>query len=132
MSVELLVESKLTRSIIGAFYDVYNNLGYGFLEHIYVRALEHELLNRGHQIAREVAVRVWYKGVELGIQRLDMIVDQKVLVEAKSTETLSRTAGRPVFNYLRASRLEVGLLLHFGLEPAFRRVVCRHKKAGSV
>lgn len=131
MSVALLVESKLTRSIIGAFYDVYNNLGYGFLERLYARALEHELLNRGHCVAREVGVRVFYKGLELGIQRIDMIVDEKVLVETKSTETLSKIASRQTFNYLRASRLEVGLLLHFGPEPGFRRVVCRHDKAES-
>ena len=71
---------------------------------------------------------MFYKAVELGVQRLDMIADGKVLVETKSTETLSRTAGRQVFNYLRASRLAVGLLLHFGPEPGFRRVFCRHAK----
>lgn len=126
MTRETLIEYKLTRSIIGAFFEVYNNLGYGFLENLHVKAIERELLSRGHEVSREVAVRVFYKGLELGIQRIDMIVDRKVLVEAKSTETLARTAGRQVFNYLRATKLEVGLLLHFGPEPCFRRVYCRH------
>jgi GxxExxY protein len=125
MARETLIEFRLTQSIIGAFFDVYNHLGYGFLEHLYARALEQELISRGHTVSREVAVRVWYKGMELGIQRVDMIVDGKVLVETKSTETLPRTAGRQVFNYLRATKLAIGLLLHFGPEPCFRRVYCR-------
>ena len=61
MSQSWLVEEKLTHSIIGAFFEVYNALGYGFLEHIYVTALERELLARGHIVAREVGVRVAYK-----------------------------------------------------------------------
>ena len=122
-----LICFDLTRSIIGAFYEVYNTLGYGFLEHVYVAALVLELRNRGHEIEREAAVRVMYKGLELGSQRLDVVVDRQVVVEVKSTETVSRTAGRQVFNYLRATGLEVGLLLHFGPEPAFRRVSCRSR-----
>jgi GxxExxY protein len=125
VSSPFLIEAGLTRSIIGAFYEVYNTLGHGFLEHIYVMALERELRERGHHVAREVAVRVRYKGVELGAQRMDMVVDEKVLVEAKSTEVLPKIAARQVYNYLRATRLEVGLLLHFGPEPAFHRIFCR-------
>lgn len=79
MARGLLIEEALTRSVIGAFYEVYNTLGFGFLEHLYVMALERELLARGHQVARQVWVRVAYKGDELGIQRIDMIVDQKLI-----------------------------------------------------
>jgi GxxExxY protein len=67
-----------------------------------------------------------YDGVELGFQRLDLIVDQRVVVEAKSTSELHKHATRQVYNYLRATHLEVGLLLHFGLEPRFYRVICRN------
>lgn len=109
-----LICFELTRSIIGAFYEVYNTLGYGFLEHLYVAALVLELRTRGDEIERKVSVRVIYKGLELGTQRLDLVVDRQVVGEVKSTETLSQTAGRQVFNYLRATGLEVGLLLHFG------------------
>jgi hypothetical protein len=66
-----LVEEALTESVIGAFFDVYNTLGFGFLEHIYVMALERELLARGHHVAREVCVRVRYKGEELAQQRIE-------------------------------------------------------------
>ncbi len=118
-----LVEEKVTHSILGAFFEVYNELGYGFLEHLYVMALERELLARGHDVAREVGVIVSYKGQELGIQRIDLIVDKKVILEAKSTQELHKSATRQILNYLRAANLEVGFLLHFGPEPKFFRLV---------
>ena len=89
-----LFEERLTHSVIGAFFDVYNTLGFGFLEHIYVMALERELLARNHRVAREVAVQVSYKGQWLGQQRLDMIVDEKLVVETKSTQELHKSAHR--------------------------------------
>ena len=127
-----LIERQLTRSVIGAFYEVYKTLGFGFLEHIYVMALERELLARGHRVAREVSIHVTYKGHVLGVQRIDMIVDEKLVVETKSNVELPMTAQRQLFNYLRATSLEVGLLLHFGQEPRFHRLVCSnsgHKSA---
>ncbi len=127
MRPEELIEERLTHSVIGAFYEVYNTLGFGFLEHLYVMALEIELLERGHRVAREVGVPVFYKGRELGYQRLDMIVDEKLVVEIKSTFELHKAAQRQIRNYLQATRLEVGLLLHFGPEAKFFRVVCSNK-----
>lgn len=129
MSRGKLIEPELTHSVIGAFYEVYNTLGYGFLEHLYIMALERELRARGHGVAREVGVRILYKGDELGVQRLDMIVDQKLVVEVKSTAQLHKDAGRQVYNYLRASNLEVGLLLHFGPRPAFLTQICPNDRA---
>jgi GxxExxY protein len=116
-----LIHESITQSVIGAFYEVYNTLGFGFLEHIYILALERELRARGHLVRREVGVCVMYKGEELAYQRLDMIVDEKVVVEIKSTYELHRGARRQVYNYLRATSLEVGLLLHFGPEAKFYR-----------
>ncbi len=123
-----LVEERLTHSVIGAFFEVYNNLGYGFLEHVYVMALERELIARNHRVAREVGVQVFYKGDYLAEQRLDLIVDQKLVVETKSTHELHKSAKRQVFNYLRSTNLEVGLLLHFGPDAKFYRLVHRTKK----
>lgn len=119
-------EPRLTHSVIGAFYEVYNTLGYGFLEHIYCMAMERELLSRGHQVGRELGVRISYKGHELGIQRLDMVVDQKLVVEIKSTHSLHRSAARQVYNYLKASNLEIDILLHFRPEPGFFVQTYRH------
>ena len=123
-----LIEERLTHSVIGAFFEVYNNLGYGFLEHVYVMALERELIARKHRVAREIAVQVFYKGDHLAEHRLDMIVDQKLVVETKSTHELHKSANRQVYNYLRSTNLEVGLLLHFGPEARFYRMVHRNKK----
>ena len=123
-----LIEEHLTHSVIGAFFEVYNNLGYGFLEHVYVMALERELIERQHRVGREVAVQVFYKGHHLAEHRLDMIVDQKLVVETKSTHQLHKSANRQVYNYLRSTNLEVGLLLHFGPEARFYRMVHRNKK----
>jgi len=123
MHREPLIEGLLTQSVIGAFYEVYNTLGFGFLEHIYVLAMERELRNRGHRVAREVGVRVTYKGEYLGTQRIDMIVDDKLIVEIKSTYQLHGFSIRQIYSYLRGTNLEVGLILHFGPEPKFYRQI---------
>jgi GxxExxY protein len=75
MATTPLLEEPLTRSIIGAFFEVYNTLGFGFLERLYVVALERELRQRGHYVEREFRVRIIYKEELLGIQRLDLVVD---------------------------------------------------------
>lgn len=111
----------LTRSVIGAFFEVYNSLGYGFLEHVYASALEWELGERGHRVGREVAVTIGYKGREISRQRLDMIVDEILVVELKAGEMLPPTSLRQLFNYLRATQLQVGLLFHFGPKPLVKR-----------
>jgi GxxExxY protein len=123
MGTVTLIEEKITHAIIGAFFDVYNELDFGFLEHVYLIALERELVARGHRVAREAAVNIIYKGAVLTSQRLDMIVDEKVVVEAKSTLLLPPTARRQLCNYVRATNLEVALLLHFGPDAKFYRIV---------
>ena len=118
-----LIQEALTRSVIGAFYEVYNALGYGFLEHVYSLALERELIARGHRVGREVGVIIYYKGEELTYQRLDMIVDDVLVVENKSTLELPKANLRQLQSYLHATSLEVGLLLHFGETAKFYRVI---------
>lgn len=126
MSKHALIDEQLTESVIGAFYEVYNALGFGFLEQVYTTALERELRARGHVVGREVWVPVFYKGDLISRQRIDMVVDERLVVEAKSTQDLHKFAPRQVYNYLRATRLEVGLLMHFGPEPAFYRLIHSH------
>jgi GxxExxY protein len=132
MARSQLLEESLTRSVIGAFFEVYKYLGYGFLEHLYVMALERELLARGHSVAREVWARVVYKEEELGLQRVDMIVDGKVVIETKAGSKLPEYAARQLFNYLRATNLEVGLLLHFGPKATFHREICPNKRSNRI
>lgn len=116
-----LVEEELTRSVIGAFFEVYNEVGFGFLEHVHILALERELAAHGHLVSLEVPVQIMYKGHFLCAQRLDMIVDNTLIVETKFSEVLPPTAMRQLQNYLRCTNLELGLLLHFGPKPRFFR-----------
>lgn len=118
-------EETLLYSVIGAFYEVHNFLGFGFLEHHYVKALDWELRERGHAVDREVGIRMRYKHLDLGHLRLDMVIDGTLVVEAKSTTILPVFSTRQLFNYLKASNLELGLLLHFGPKPIFHRAFCR-------
>ena len=123
-----LAEEELTHLIIGAFFRVYNNLGFGFLEHVYAAALERELLQLGLRVAREYWVRIYYDGAELCQQRLDFVVNELVVVEIKSTVELHRSASRQLVSYLRATNLEVGLLFHFGPEAKFYRLYAPNAK----
>jgi len=123
-----MLEREPTNQVIGAFFEVYNHLGFGFLERVYADALEHELLVRSRKVQREVAIPMWYKRKQLSPQRVDMIVDDKILIEIKSTRVLPTEAERQLLNYLRASSLPVGLLLHFGSKPRFLRRVYTDKR----
>ena len=123
MVAESYLEPETTRHVIGAFFEVYNTLGFGFLERIYADALEYELLGRERKVQREVLIPVWYKGKQLSPQRVDMLVDDKVVVEIKSTHDLHPSAERQLLNYVRASTISVGMLLHFGPKPRFYRKV---------
>lgn len=122
-----LLEAELTGSVIGSFFDVHRELGFGFREHIYALALERDLLARSHRVEREVAVMVYYRGEPIARQTLDMIVDEKVIIEIKATEQLHSSGTLQLFSYLCATNLEVGLLLHFGREPKFHRVICENR-----
>lgn len=125
-STELL-HGDITGEIISAFYAVYNELGYGFLESVYVRALAIELFQRRMNVAREVPVTVYYKGVTVGTYRADLVVADTVVVDVKASEHLSDNDKPQLVNYLRASSKEVGLLLHFGPRAVLKRVIHSRK-----
>jgi GxxExxY protein len=122
-----LLEEETTGAIIGAFLTVHAAFGFGYRELIYNLALERELHAMGHQVAREVGVMVHYRGEPLARQTLDMVVDAKVIVESKATEFLPPAADRQLFSYLCSTKLEVGLVLHFGPEPHYHRVICENR-----
>jgi len=123
-----LLAADLTHSIVGAFFTVYNYYGYGLVESVYAGALEYELVDRGHAVVRELAIDIEYKGRHVAWQRLDMVVDNKLILEIKATEKLPAFAKRQIVNYLRASPFHVGLLLHFGPAAEFHRFVDTQKK----
>jgi len=122
-----LLSPELTEAVIGSFYDVHRQLGFGFREYIYDLALERDLVAKGHRVEREVSVMVFFRGEPLARQTLDMIIDQKLVIEIKSTEFLRPNATSQLFSYLHATNLELGLLLHFGREPKFYRVLCENR-----
>ena len=107
------LEEQLTYSIIGCGFEVYNELGFGFREHVYKMALERLLRAKGHLVGREVRVPVFLHGEVLTNDRIDMIIDEKVVVEVKSSYRLPPEGSAQLLSYLRSTSLEVGLLLHF-------------------
>jgi GxxExxY protein len=124
-----LLEAERVRSIVAAFFTVFNYFGGGGLcEAAYTGALEYELTLRGHKVDREVIVPVYYKGKLVARQRLDMLVDDRVIVESKATARLPASSGPQLIGYLRATTFQVGVLLHFGRHPAFSRFVDSMKK----
>ena len=122
-----LLHGDITGEIIAAFYAVYNELGFGFMESVYVRALAIELFQRRMNVAREVPVTVYFKGVTVGTYRADLIVNDTVVVEVKAGDTLVDSDRSQLLNYLRSSGKEVGLLLHFGSKAILRRVIHTRK-----
>jgi GxxExxY protein len=113
--------SELTEEIIGAFFAVYNALGYGFLEKVYANALKLELERRGLKVLQEFPIVVRYFGQEIGLYYADIIVNDLVIVEVKATKTLLKEYEAQLLNYLKANPYEVGLLLNFGPKPEQRR-----------
>jgi GxxExxY protein len=116
-------EWEKTQAIIAAFFTTYNALGFGFLESVYREALAFELRSQGHVVVAEFPVRVRYREHPVGYFRADLLVDERVVVETKATSVLGPTDKRQLLNYLRATTLDVGLLLHYGPEPKFHRLV---------
>ena len=124
MTTEIdLKHSSLTEKIIGAFYDVYNELGYGFLESVYEEALSIALQEAGLRVQRQVPIAVWFHGQDVGDFRADLLVEGTVLLELKASRTLDKAHEAQLLHYLRAKEIEVGLLLNFGEKPDFRRLL---------
>lgn len=118
-----LVHGELTREIIGAFYEVYRELGQGFLELVYQRAMPRALSDRGVACEREVPMVVRFRGDVMGEYRADLIVGGAVLVEIKVAVTIVQAHELQLLNYLRATGLRVGLVLNFGPRPSIRRLL---------
>jgi GxxExxY protein len=119
----VLHAEQLTNHVLGAFYDVYNALRYGYLEQVYLGALEVEFTDRGLPFLRERILDVVYRGHVVGRYRADFVVDESLIVEVKAGRSLADSARWQTLNYLRASGVSVGLVLHFGPKPSFRRIV---------
>lgn len=117
----MIENEELTGKIIKSFYKVYNTLGYGFLEKIYHSALIIELTKAGLEVKTKQAINVYYNGEVVGEFEADLVVENKVIIELKAVETLHLAHEAQLINYLRATEIEIGLLLNFGKEPQFKR-----------
>ena len=112
---------ELTEKIIKIFYMVYNKLGYGFLEKVYENAMMIELKKDGIPAVAQSAIEVFYEGKIIGEYAADILVDNKVIVEIKASRSLVEDNEAQVLNYLKATNIEVGLLLNFGPKPEVKR-----------
>jgi GxxExxY protein len=126
-SEDKLLHKELTDKIISCFYQVYNDLGYGFLERVYQNALYYVLCDEGLDCEPEKPIKVYHNGRVVGDYRADLLVENKVLLELKSSEELSPANEKQLINYLKATDIEVGLLLNFGKRPQFKRKVFSNK-----
>jgi len=113
----------MTERIIGAAHQVYNTLGFGFLEKVYENALALELRKGGHSVTQQASIEVVYEGEVVGQYTADLIVDGKVVVEVKAVRDLDQAHEVQLVNYLKATGIEVGLLLKFGREIAIKRKI---------
>lgn len=118
-----LMHGDLTGAIVRVFYRVYDHLGFGFLESVYCAAMAHEFAAEGIRFVRESPIDVVYKGSRVGHFKADFLVEGCVAIEVKASELLSTAHRRQLLNCLSASKLEVGLLLHFGPKARFERMV---------
>jgi len=117
----VLIEEALTRRVIGAFYGVYDVLGYGFLEAVYRRALVIELRRRGMQVQEEYPIQVRYVDQIVGVYRADILVEGLLILEIKATASVGDADRAQLFNYLRGTGMTIGLPLHFGPKPRVNR-----------
>jgi len=118
-----LKHKQLTGEIIRVFYEVYDELGHGFLESVYQKCLGISLEETGLRVLSEVAIPVWFHGRQVGNFAADMLVENIVLLELKAVRALDGSHQAQLLNYLRATEIEVGLLLNFGVKPEFKRLL---------
>lgn len=121
------LHQNITEKIIKAFYKVYNTLGYVFLERVYQKAMLIELGKMGLNCKEEYPIKVYYDEVRVGDYRADIIVENKVIIENKAAENLCEEQEYQLINYLKATEIEIGLLLDFGKKSEFKRKIFTNK-----
>ena len=120
--------SELTEQIIGIFYEVYNELGFGFLEKVYEEAMAIALRERGLEFQQQASVPVWFHGQKIGSYDADLVVGGVVLVELKACKALEPAHEAQLLHYLRSTEIEVGLLLNYGPRPQIKRLAFENER----
>jgi len=119
----VLKHADVPEKIIGVFYDVYNELGYGFLECVYEESLTIALHQAGLAANRQIPLPVWFRGHKVGELRADILVGNCVLLELKAARSLDPAHEAQLLHYLKSTEIEIGILLNFGTRPQFRRLI---------
>ena len=123
-----LLHKDTTDIILKSFYKVYNNLGYGFLEKVYENALLYELRNQGLDCEKQKPIKVYYEQIQVGEYYADIIVNECIILELKASESIAEEHEFQLINYLKATEIEIGLLLNFGKNPEFKRKIFTNNK----
>jgi GxxExxY protein len=123
-----LLHQRITDAVLKVYYDVYNQLGYGFLEKVYQNAMYFELKKLGYEVEAQKEIKVYLNGQLLGEYYADLLVEDKVIIELKACEVLMNVHIAQLMNYLKATKIEVGLLLNFGEEAEFKRIIYTNDK----
>ena len=118
-----LLHKTITDTVLKIYFDVFNQLGSGFLEKVYQNAMYFELKENGFKVEAQKQIKVYFRKQLVGEYFADLIVEDKVIVELKATELLMNAHVAQTLNYLKATEIEVGLLLNFGDEPEFKRMI---------
>ena len=132
MANAILKHREITELVLKAFFNVYNELGYGFLENVYENAMAIEATDLGLKIGQQVPIDVIYKKCKIGYYEADLLVNDLVIVELKAVEDLGDKHEAQLLNYLKATQFEVGLLLNFGPKPSFKRKAFDNSRKGSL
>jgi GxxExxY protein len=114
---------EITEKILSCFYNVYNELGYGFLEKVYENSLLYELKQNGLKCIKQKPIKAYYKSQVVGEYFADLVVENKIILELKAVESIKKEHEHQLVNYLRSTDMNIGLLLNFGKKPEFKRKI---------
>lgn len=118
-----ILHKELSESILKVFYEVYNELGYGFLEKVYQNAMYLELKSQGFKVEAQKQIKVYYKNELVGDFFADLLIDDVIILELKACDNLVKAHYTQTLNYLKATNIEIGLLLNFGEKPEIKRLI---------
>jgi len=124
----MLKHRDLSRKIIKAFYEVYNELGPGFMESVYENALGIILHEQGLKVSKQHPIAVYFRNQLIGEFRIDIMVEEKIILELKSVSKILPEHEAQIINYLKATDIDIGLLMNFGNKPEFKRFIFGKKR----
>jgi GxxExxY protein len=127
-----LMHKEISKPILKIFYDVYNELGYGFLEKVYQNAMYFELKAQGYKVEAQKQIKVYFRNQLVGEFYADLLIEDKIIVELKACEYLISSHIAQLINYLKSTQIEVGLLLNFGETPDFKRLVYTNNRKSNL